>query len=187
MSPRPKRLRKIENPPVIKGFKPYGLESKSLPGDPIFLLYEEYEAIRLCDFESLNHTEASTIMEVSRPTLTRIYASARQKIAQAFVTGRQIIFEGGKVYFDSDWYECTLCTCYFNHPNKDKIIEACPLCKDKNIRPYSDGFEKNESGNSGHCEVCKCPKCGYEREHQNSLPYKKLLCPQCNVQLNKKL
>jgi len=106
MSPRPKRLRKINNPPLIRGFKPYGLESKNIPDEPVFLLYEEYESIRLCDFEMLNHLDASAAMGVSRPTLTRIYAKARQKIAEALVKGHQIVFEGGKVYFDSDWYKC---------------------------------------------------------------------------------
>ena len=72
----------------------------------INLLYEEYEALRLCDYSMENHNRASEIMEVSRPTFTRIYASARQKLASAFVEGRQIVIEGGKVYFDSDWHIC---------------------------------------------------------------------------------
>jgi hypothetical protein len=50
-------------------------------------------------------------MGVSRPTYIRIYASALQKIAKAFVEGRLIFIEGGKVYFDSDWYRCNTCEC----------------------------------------------------------------------------
>ena len=72
--------------------------------ETIFLNLEEYEAIRLCDYEMLNHHQASILMAVSRPTLTRIYSKARQKIAVALVQGKQIIIEGGKIYFDSEWY-----------------------------------------------------------------------------------
>jgi uncharacterized protein len=141
MSPRPKRIRKVNNPPVIKGFKPYGTENNGNSEEPVFILLEEYEAIRLCDFEMLNHFEASSIMEVSRPTLTRIYTVARKKIAEAFVTGRQIVFEGGKVYFDSEWFQCSACACFFNNPFKDKPIETCPLCNSGQFNNYAEGFE----------------------------------------------
>lgn len=139
MSPRPTRLRKVSNPPVISGFKPYGGKSKQGKTDAVFLHFEEYEAIRLCDHESLNHQDASVIMDVSRPTLTRIYARARKKIADALVRGKQIIIEGGKIYFDSEWFVCNTCRCYFNNPDKQEEIKECPLCKGKNISNY-DSF-----------------------------------------------
>jgi len=84
------------NPPSIKGFKPYGLDSEGTAAEPVTVLFEEYEALRLSDYDSLNHHQASVMMGVSRPTFTRIYASALQKIAVAFVEGRQITIEGGK-------------------------------------------------------------------------------------------
>ena len=102
MSPRVKLIRKVLNPPLIAGFKPYGPESANHNQEPVFLLYEEYEALRLCDYDNYNHLNASVIMGISRPTFTRIYSSTRRKIAQAFVEGRQISIEGGNVYFDSD-------------------------------------------------------------------------------------
>ncbi len=136
MSPRPTRLRKVSNPPVISGFKPYGGKTKSGRAEAVFLHFEEYEAVRLCDHESLNHHQASVIMDVSRPTLTRIYARARQKIADALVTGKQIIIEGGKIYFDSEWFVCNTCGCYFNNPFKQEEISECPLCKGKKISNY---------------------------------------------------
>ena len=119
MSPRIKRPRKILNPPVIKGFKPYGSDSANQNTEPVFLLFEEYEALRLCDYDMINHLPASEIMGISRPTFTRIYSAARQKIAKAFVEGRQISIEGGKVYYDSDWYNCNKCGCDFNNPEKE--------------------------------------------------------------------
>ena len=127
MSPRPYRLRKISNPPVISGFKPYRNKVIDENAGKVFLQFEEYETLRLCDYEKLNHNQASVQMAISRPTLTRIYSKARQKVAEAFVMGKQIIIEGGKIYFDSDWYACNNCGCYFNNPDKTIRITICPL------------------------------------------------------------
>ena len=69
MSPRPLRLRKISNPPIISGFRPYGNKKNNGKAGTVFLLLEEYEALRLCDYEMLNHHQASVIMNISRPTL----------------------------------------------------------------------------------------------------------------------
>lgn len=145
MSPRIKVLRKVLNPPVIKGFKPYGRESGRQNLEPVNLLYEEYEALRLSDYNILNHHQASVMMGVSRPTFTRIYASALQKIAKAFVEGSQISIEGGKVYFNSDWYHCGGCNCYFNNPEKEKEMKNCPLCGNLQITPFDSEMTMDET------------------------------------------
>ena len=144
MSPRPFRLRKISNPPVVSGFKPYGYKKNQGRNESIFLHLEEYEALRLCDFEMLNHQQASVLMAVSRPTLTRIYSRARQKVAEALVLGKQIIIEGGKVYFDSEWFSCHTCGCFFNNPDKPEEIKECPLCKSMNISNYVQDNEPEQ-------------------------------------------
>jgi len=128
MSPRPSKSRKISALPVLKGFRPYGLESFRSGGEPVFLFLEEYEAIRLCDYDRKDHEGAARLMDVSRPTFTRIYASAREKIAKAFVEARQLVIEGGKVYFDSEWYICNGCHCFFNQPDQSLQVSFCPLC-----------------------------------------------------------
>jgi len=142
MSPRPFRPSKISNPPVISGFKPYGTWKNSPKPGTVFLHLEEYEAIRLCDHEQLNHKQAAGMMAVSRPTLTRIYARARRKIAEAMVEGKQIIIEGGKIYFDSEWYSCKACGCYFNNPDKLMKRIICPLCKSSDITNADIGNKK---------------------------------------------
>lgn len=134
MSPRKKVLRKVLHLPLIKGFKPYGPESNFQQLEPVNMLYEEYEAIRLSDYDHLNHQQASEMMGVSRPTFTRIYASALKSMAKAMVEGRQLSIEGGKVYFDSDWYECESCQCNFNNPEKE--IGNCPLCGSVRIKRF---------------------------------------------------
>ncbi|HOW39210.1 MAG TPA: DUF134 domain-containing protein [Bacteroidales bacterium] len=186
MSPRPFKLRKISNPPVISGLKPYGKKAGSEPVQSIFLNLEEYEAIRLCDFEMLNHIQASLIMNVSRPTLTRIYSRARQKIAEALVLGKQIIIEGGKIYFDSDWYTCNTCGCNFNNPEKQEEIKACPLCSGtdfKNFEPYKNRIEDT---NRRCSEVCLCTSCGHESPHQLGQPCREEICPECGSKMVRK-
>lgn len=133
--PRPKRIRRMINPPHFKGFKPIGLTEDP----PVVLHYEEYEAIRLSDFELHGQVESARIMNVSRPTFARIYESARRKVAQAFVQGKPIVFEGGKVYFDSEWYSCKSCGCWFNHPSREEEVVHCALCG-------STEFEQNKEG-----------------------------------------
>lgn len=129
MSPRNKLLRKVINPPSVKGFKPYGPEVVAdEEKNPVVLLFEEYETLRWCDYDGYTHEKASKMMGVSRPTFSRIYAEVRRKIAKAFVEGRKISIEGGKVYFDSEWYHCNACDCYFNHPERDHPLTKCALC-----------------------------------------------------------
>ncbi|HBB90155.1 MAG: hypothetical protein A2X22_00890 [Bacteroidetes bacterium GWF2_49_14] len=136
MSPRNTTLRKVVNPPQIKGFKPYGAENSKLNSEPVILLLEEYEALRLCDYDHCNQLEASVLMGVSRPTFTRVYASALRKIAKAFVEARVISIKGGRVYFDSDWFHCRSCGCFFNNPDKEQTIANCPLCCSDEISGY---------------------------------------------------
>jgi len=186
MSPRIKRVRKVLNPPVIKGFRPFGKKVVNQPVTSVTILYEEYEALRLCDYEMYNHHQSSNIMGVSRPTFTRIYASARQKVARAFVEGMQISIEGGKVYFDSDWFQCEKCKSYFNNPEKEKRIENCPLCRSNQIREY-DFLDSGKNITADACEdICVCPECGYEKKHLHGKPCNREVCPECLISLKRK-
>ena len=73
------------------------------------LLYEEYEAIRLADYEGMNQEQGAEKMQVSRPTFTRIYEKARKTVAKAFVEGKAIFIEGGNYDSDYHWYRCENC------------------------------------------------------------------------------
>lgn len=105
--PRPKQNRKICTPPLMQGFKPFGIPRRLLSS--VSLLIDEYEAIRLLDYEGMNQDEAAEKMNVSRPTLTRIYEKGRKAIAQALVEGKMILIEGGNVQFDREWFRCKRC------------------------------------------------------------------------------
>jgi uncharacterized protein len=104
---RPKLKRFIVKPPVMEGFKPFGVPITDL--EPVILLYEEYESIRLMDYEGHTQEQSAEIMSVSRPTFTRIYEKARRSIAKAFVEGKAIFIEGGNYHTNDCWYKCESC------------------------------------------------------------------------------
>lgn len=144
MSPRPKNIRKVDNRPTVSGFKPIAPCRRSK--DTILLHFEEYEAIRLCDYEKITQQEACMSMGISRPTFSRIYTQAKHKIAQAFVEGLTILIEGGAAYTDSEWYFCPSCQLHFNniHPGLCLDNIDCPRCHSKEIDPNNVKFHLNE-------------------------------------------
>lgn len=126
---RPKRKRSVVNPPVMEGFKPFGIPISDL--EPVILLYEEYEAIRLCDYECLTQEEGSVQMNISRPTFTRIYEKARRSIAKAFVEGKAIFIEGGSYKTDNFWYRCDSCMKLVISENE---TTRCAYCNSDSLR-----------------------------------------------------
>ena len=126
---RKKRDRFIQMLPVVDGFKPIGLQVKL--GEEVILHFEEYESLNLCDYELLTHEEAAKLMNVSRPTYTRIYQSARNKIAKAFVEGKSIQIESGKSTLENFWFKCNVCHITFTLP--ENAPKVCPLCKSRKM------------------------------------------------------
>ncbi len=104
---RPQKNRKVQTPPKMQGFKPFGIAV--CEEDSIVMKFDEYESIKLVNYDSLPQEEAADRMAVSRPTLTRIYNSALKKIAQAFVEGKSIVIEGGNFEYEKEWFKCKKC------------------------------------------------------------------------------
>jgi predicted DNA-binding protein (UPF0251 family) len=77
--------------------------------ESIRLKFEEYESLRLVSYEMLPQEEAARRMNVSRPTLTRIYNRALKMIAKALTEGKTIEIEGGNYSLDDEWYRCRKC------------------------------------------------------------------------------
>lgn len=138
--PRKKRNRKIQYPPVIKGMSVFGIRGRR--ANEIIIHLEEYEAIRLLDYQNLTQEEAAVHMDISRPTLTRIYEEARNKVATAFVEGRGIIFRGGDICFDKNWYKCNSCLASFNHYTEEKI--ECPICGSADIITLNEYYSNKD-------------------------------------------
>lgn len=120
---RRKKNRFIQMAPHFSGFKPLGLLYKRK--DAVIINFEEYEALKLCDYEHLSQAEAANLMNISRPTFTRIYESVRKKIAIAFIEASPIIFEGGNTEI-AKWYKCDDCEIVFTLKNDSEA--KCPLC-----------------------------------------------------------
>ena len=104
---RPLKNRKISNPPKMLGFKPFGMPMCQI--EPVILKYEEYESIRLVNYDDLHQDQAAEQMNVSRPTFTRIYNKALKTITKAFVEGQAIEIEGGDYELESEWFRCKKC------------------------------------------------------------------------------
>ena len=134
--PRPKQDRKISIPPLMKRFKPFGIPRRMLSS--VSLLYDEYEAIRLLDYEGMNQDQAAVQMNVSRPTLTRIYEKARKTIAQALVEGKMIMIEGGNVQFDRAWYRCRRCYKLIGGLENHVHCKDCNTFSDEELIPINN-------------------------------------------------
>lgn len=88
---RPKRCRRVCEEPEFNAFSPEGIPC----GDFVTLTVDEYESIRLIDHVQLTHAQAAQRMDISRPTVTEIYNSARFKLADCIVNGKRILVAGG--------------------------------------------------------------------------------------------
>ena len=156
--PRPKIIRKVADKPLISGLKPYGMSYTAKRSEAVSLLYEEYEALRLCDYGGYNHSDASKLMGVSRPTLTRICMSARNKVAMAIVEGRQLLIDGGDVEIDTEWMKCNNCHCYFVKLEDEDC--RCPLCGCKDVT------EVLPDGEDADHEIPLRACCGNGKRHR---------------------
>lgn len=134
--PRRKRNRRIQVPPVIKGMSVFGVRGRK--SNEVTLRIEEYEAIRLLDYQNLTQEQAAVHMDVSRPTLTRIYEEARNKVATAFVEGRDLIFRGGDIYFDKNWYKCNSCQASFSDYSDN--AKNCAVCNSEDLISLNDFY-----------------------------------------------
>ena len=102
---RPQRCRRICTMPEHRRFVPEGAG-----GDcPVVLTLDEYESIRLMDYAGITHERCAEVMQVSRTTVTEIYAAARRKLATAIAEGRGLTIEGGSVRLCDHSDPCGLC------------------------------------------------------------------------------
>lgn len=88
---RPTKRRRVCCFPEVGEFIPEGGNTRQ----PVILAVDEYEAIRLIDYEGLSQEDCAAQFGVGRTTAQSIYENARHKIAEALVSGRTIKIEGG--------------------------------------------------------------------------------------------
>lgn len=88
---RPTRCRRICTEPRYSSFHPGSQEKK----DPVLLTVDEYESLRLIDYEKRTHEQCARQMGISRTTVTEIYERARTKVADCLVNGKPLKITGG--------------------------------------------------------------------------------------------
>lgn len=148
---RPAKCRRVAFLPEVLYFKPAGIPLRAL--DEVRLSIEEAEAIRLKDLEGLEQEECAERMSISRPTFQRVLALARQKVANALLTGKAIRIEGGNFEMAIRRFKC------LNGHEWDVPFEVmtnappqlCPTCNTPSIMPFQPlGFGWGRGGWGRH-------------------------------------
>lgn len=124
---RPPKCRRICREPYFDSFVP----EKDQSGEVVFLTVDEYEVIRLLDFEKLTQEQCAEMMEIARTTVTEMYERARFKTADCLVNGKRLFIGGGRYV-----------TC--DGTRRGKCCKGCNDCK--NGSPEPSAFrEKGEN------------------------------------------
>lgn len=89
--PRPQKKRHVCCEPQNILFTPQNPKI----AEASILTVDEYESIRLIDYEGYTQEECSKQMNISRTTVQGIYMSARTKIADALVNSKALRISGG--------------------------------------------------------------------------------------------
>ena len=92
---RPTFCRHIAGMPDKNYFKPKGIPSSLL--EEVVLTLDEFESLRLADFEGLYQEQAGLKMGISRQTFGRITKIAHKKIADVLIHGKALKIEGGEI------------------------------------------------------------------------------------------
>lgn len=86
--PKRRRCRALDGSRV---FKPAAIPLSELQA--VRLGLDELEAMRLCDVEGLDQSEAGVHMAVSRGTVQRLLARGRRKLAEALIANQAVVVE----------------------------------------------------------------------------------------------
>lgn len=140
---RRKKNRIVNQPPLYGEFKPTGVAARFL--DRVELTLDEYESLRLADFEAMSQEEAANEMEISRPTFTRLIESARKKMVEFIVKGKKLVIVGGNVHFKKNIFKCFDCEQMFVL-SISETVNVCPSCNSENVTNLAGGY--------GHGRCC---------------------------------
>ncbi|HHX30614.1 MAG TPA: DUF134 domain-containing protein [Clostridiaceae bacterium] len=91
---RPMKWRRVCQLPENSRFGPLGAGAGSR--ERIIMTVDEYESIRLIDWEGYTQEECAAQMGIARTTVQSMYAKARRKIADSIIHGKVLIIEGGE-------------------------------------------------------------------------------------------
>ncbi len=95
---RPGKYRIVKVDPKISQFSPRGRPGRP---DEVGVKMDEFEALRLADYQGLSQKEAAQSMRISQQTFSRILRKARGLVAKGIVTGSVIRIQGGQYVISS--------------------------------------------------------------------------------------
>lgn len=145
---RPYKARRVCQEPSVSGFGPLNQKADSR----IELSLEEYESIRLIDLLACTQEECAGQMGVARTTVQAVYDSARRKIADCLVNGRQLDIRGGNYLICPEARACCGKDCGKRRCPRRPCMNKPGGYKMKIAVTYEDGqvFQ-----HFGHCEEFK--------------------------------
>jgi predicted DNA-binding protein (UPF0251 family) len=124
---RPKYCRRVGCVPDKNYFKPRGIPASLL--EEVVLSLDEFETIRLADFEGLYQEEGARKMNISRQTFGRIIETAHKKIADVLINGKALKIEGGEVSVeDMKHARCPRCKREYASISSSGEAFVCPYC-----------------------------------------------------------
>jgi predicted DNA-binding protein (UPF0251 family) len=93
--PRRRKSRNCRRLDGDRNFKPSGIPSTQL--EKVVLEIDEFEAIRLCDYDGLSQIEAGEALGVSRGTVQRLLISGRKKIVDVLLYSKELVLKNEHV------------------------------------------------------------------------------------------
>ena len=135
---RPRKYRRVCHFPQTLSFSP---TEGSTEQEPVILLVDEYETIRLIDKLGFSQEQCSAYMGVARTTVQQVYASARKKLADAIVDGRPLRIEGGDYRLCTGENETAACSgCFkrqfhlhFEKPKGESMMRIAVTYENGNV------------------------------------------------------
>ncbi len=156
--PRPYKCRRVFSEPSIQYFKPVGIMMREL--DEVILTRDEFEAVRLADYEGKYQEEAAKLMNISRQTFGNIINSAHKKIADFLINTRALKIFGGVIEMistDKRHFICYECKHKWAVPFGTAKPGKCPSCGSNNIHRSPDergGFNRGRNRQSQRRGFC---------------------------------
>ncbi|MFW9842755.1 MAG: DUF134 domain-containing protein, partial [Candidatus Thorarchaeota archaeon] len=87
--PRPKKRRCCRRFDADRIFKPQGIPMRDIETSVLSL--DQFEALRLCDYEGMDQETAGARMGISRGTVQRLLYVARKAVVKAILENRAIV------------------------------------------------------------------------------------------------
>jgi uncharacterized protein len=142
---RPFKYRKIMSSVIVDYYKPRGIPLCDLEETTLEL--DEFEALRLADYEELYQADAAKKMNISRQTFGNILKQAHKKIADALINGKAIQIET-KVDDIPDIYKCLDCGIEWESLNFES---KCPECNSENVEKAVKNVKYRPGRGRGGC------------------------------------